>query len=198
MNDDLKNLLAQAAALRATGTSWKKIAATLNRDPNTVMHWPQRYPDEWARFRRLAEDHLTADAFGESVTSLRLLMRSENEKSRLAASVAVVKMRTEQRRLEVMQSRVGAVRRSDGKPEALSTEGQQIAAFLDGMSMEQMQEVAQKAAPVLLSANPNLALKAVEGGQPAAAPGGGVSKAPDAAAGAPGAEGEGNGGRDEE
>jgi hypothetical protein len=198
MNDDLKNLLAQAAALRVSGAGWKKIAAALNRDLNTVMHWPQRYPDEWARYRRLAEDHLTADAFGESITSLRLLMRSENEKSRLSASIAVGKMRTEQRRLEVMQSRVGAVRRSDGKPEALSTEGQQIAGILDGMSMEQMQEMAKKVAPVLLSANPNLALKAVDGGGPAAAPGGGVLKAPDVAGGASGPGVEGNGGRDEE
>jgi hypothetical protein len=198
MNDDLKNLLAQAAALRVSGAGWKKIAAALNRDLNTVMHWPQRYPDEWARYRRLAEDHLTADAFGESITSLRLLMRSENEKSRLSASIAVGKMRTEQRRLEVMQSRVGAVRRSDGKLEALSTEGQQIAAFLDGMSMEQMQEMAKKMGPVLLSANPNLALKAVDGGGPTAAPGGGVLKGPDVAGGASGSGGDGNGLGDEE
>jgi endo-1,4-beta-D-glucanase Y len=197
MNDDMKNLLAQAAALRASGTSWKKIAATLNRDLNTVLHWPQRYPDDWAR-HRLAEDHLTADAFGESITSLRLLMRSENEKSRLAASVAVVKMRTEQRRLEVMQSRVGAVRRSDGKPQELSTDGQKIAGILDGMSMEQMQEMARRVRPALLAIDASNALKPVQGGEPTAAPGGGTPNAPDAAHGTSGAAGEGNGGRDEE
>jgi hypothetical protein len=125
-------------------------------------------------------------------------MRSENEKSRLAASVAVVKMRTEQRRLEVMQSRVVAVRRSDGKPEALSTDGQQIAAFLDGMSIEQMQAMAKKVAPVLLGANPGLALKAVDSGQPAGTSGGGVPRAPDVAGRASGSGGEGNGLRDEE
>jgi hypothetical protein len=131
-------------------------------------------------------------------TGAGLLMRSENEKSRLAASVAVVKMRTEQRRLEVMQSRVGAVRRSDGKPQELSTDGQKIAGILDGMSFEQMQEMAQKVAPVLLGANPNLVLKAVEGGEPSAALGGGPPKAPDTAGGASGSGGEGNGLRDEE
>jgi hypothetical protein len=125
-------------------------------------------------------------------------MRSENEKSRLSASVAVVKMRTEQRRLEVMQSRGGAVRRSDGRPEALSTDGQQIAAFLDGMSMEQMQEMAKKVAPVLLGTNPGMALKAVEGRQPTEALGGGVPKAGEVVDGASGPAGEGNGLRDEE
>jgi hypothetical protein len=40
---------------------------------------------------------------------------SSLKKSRLAASVAVVKMRTEQRKLEVMQSRGSAARQSDGK-----------------------------------------------------------------------------------
>jgi hypothetical protein len=124
-------------------------------------------------------------------------MRSENEKSRLAASIAVGKMRTEQRKLEVIQSRGSAARRSDGKPQELSTDGQKIAGILDGMSFEQMQEMAQKVAPVLLGANPNLALKAVEGGQPAAALGGGP-KALDTAGGVSGAGGEGNGLGDKE
>jgi hypothetical protein len=197
MNDDLKSLLAQAAALRASGTSWKKIAAALDRDLNTVLHWPQRYPDEWARYRRLAEDHLSADAFGESITSLRLLMRSENEKSRLSASVAVVKMRTEQRKLEVMQSRGSTARRSDGKPQELSTDGQRIAAVLDGASMEQMQEMFNRGIAAL-AANSGKALKPAEGGESAAAAGGGAQKALDAAAGASGAAGEGKGRGDEE
>jgi hypothetical protein len=188
MNDEMKNLLAQAAALRASGTSWKKVAATLNRDLNTVLHWPQRYPDEWARYLRLAEDHLTADAFGESIMSLRHLMRSENEKSRLAASVAVVKMRTEQRKLEVMQSRSTA-RPAGGKPQELSTEGQQIAAVLDGMSMEQMQETFKRGIAAL-AGNPGVALRPAEGGEAAAAPG--------AAGGASGSGVERNGSRDEE
>jgi len=95
MYEQLKDLLAQAALLRAGGASWKTVAAAVGRDVDTVRHWPERYPNEWTRFRRAAEDQLSADAFGESITSLRHLMRSENEKSRLAASVAVVKMRTE-------------------------------------------------------------------------------------------------------
>jgi hypothetical protein len=124
-------------------------------------------------------------------------MRSENEKSRLSASVAVVKMRTEQRKLEVMQSRSGAVRRSDGKQQELSTEGQKIAGILDGMSMEQMQETFKRGIAAL-AGNPGLALKPAEGGESAAAPDGSAPKALDAAAG--GSEGgvEGNGVRDEE
>jgi hypothetical protein len=197
MNDDMKTLLAQAAALRASGTSWKKVAAMLNRDLNTVLHWPQRYPDEWARYLRLAEDHLTSDAFGESIMSLRHLMRSENEKSRLAASVAVVKMRTEQRKLEVMQSRSSAVRRTDSKPQELSTDGQRIAAALDSMSMEQMQETFKRGIAAL-AGNPGLALKPGESGEPGAAAGGADPMAQNTAAG--GSEGgvEGNGSRDEE
>jgi hypothetical protein len=66
------------------------------------------------------------------------------------------------------------------------------------MSIEQMQEMAKQVAPALLGANPNLALKAVDGGGPAAALGGSAPKAPEAAAGACGAGSEGNGLRDEE
>jgi hypothetical protein len=161
MDKQLENLLAEAAALRAGGMSWKSVAAAVKRDVETVRRWPERYPAEWSRYRRAAEDHLVGDAYGESITSLRVLLRSENEKSRLAASVAIVKARHDQRRLEVSE-RIAMAPRAGGKQQELSTDGQRIAAILDGMSMEEMQEMAKKTAPPLLGLKTGQALKPVD------------------------------------
>ena len=95
-----------------------------------------------------------------------------------------------------MQSRSTA-RPAGTKQQELSTDGQRIAAVLDGISMEQMQETFQRGIAAL-AGNPGLALKPAEGGEPGAAAGGAVPKAPNAAA--RGSEGgvEGNGSCDEE
>jgi hypothetical protein len=158
MDKQIENLLAEAAALRAGGMSWKSVAAAVKRDVETVRRWPERFPEQWSRYRRAAEDYLVSDAYGESVTSLRVLLRSQNEKSVLAASVAITKMRQEQRRLEVTE-RIAMARRSGGKQQELSTDGQRIAAVLDGMSFEEMQEMAKKLGPVLLGLKTGQALK---------------------------------------
>jgi hypothetical protein len=196
MNDQINALLEQAAALRASGASWKAVAAAVGRDQSTVEHWPKRYPEQWSRYYRAAQRELLGDAYGESITRLRFLMRSENERSQLAASTVVAKLQLEHDRMEMMEVRSTA-RPAGGKQQELSTEGQQIAAVLDGASMEQMQEMFKRGLAAL-AGNPAFALKPAEGGEAGAAPGGAVPKAPNAAAG--GSEGgvEGNGRRDEE
>jgi len=161
MDKQLENLLAEAAALRASGMSWKAVAAAVKRDVETVRRWPERYPAEWSRYRRAAEDHLVGDAYGESIHSLRVLLRSENEKSRLAASVAIVKARHDQRRLEVSE-RVALARGAGGKQQELGTDGQRIAAVLDGMSMDQMQEIAIRVGQAMADAKSGQALTAAQ------------------------------------
>jgi hypothetical protein len=172
MNEQMEDLLAQAAALRAAGSSWKAVAAAVGRDVNTVKHWPERFPNDWLRLRLIAQHHLLGDAYGEALTSLRVLMRSQNEKSVHAASATVVRAQLEHDKLEARQSRAAAATPSGAKPAQLSTEGQKIAGILDGMSMEQMLEMAKKVAPVLLGIDPGRALKAAEGEALPAGPGG--------------------------
>ena len=196
MNDQINALLEQAATLRASGVSWKAVAAAVGRDQSTVEHWPKRYPQQWSRYYRAAQRDLLGDAYGESITRLRFLMRSENERSQLAASTVVVKLQLEHDRMEMMESRRAALP-AGGKQQELSTDGQRIAAALDGTSMEQMQEMFKRGIAAL-AGNPGLALKPAEGGEAAAAPGGAVPKAPNAATGASAAGGEGDGSRDEE
>jgi hypothetical protein len=167
MNEQMESLLAQAAALRAGGASWKEVAAAVGRDVNTVKHWPERFPEEWFRYLHAAQRHLLGNAYGESITTLRVLMRSQNEKSQLAASTTIAKLQHDQDRLDVMQS-LRMARARGGKQEELSTEGQQIAGIVDGMSFEQMQEMTIRVGNAIAASNSGKALKAAEGeAQPA-------------------------------
>jgi hypothetical protein len=161
MTNQLEVLMEQAAVMRAAGSSWKSIAAALGRDVDTVQHWPQRYPEQWSRYYRAARSDLLGEAYGESITTLRMLMRSEDERSKLGASTVVAKLQHDQDRLEVMQSRT-TTRPGGGKQQELSTDGQRIAGILDGMSFEQMQEMAIRVGQALAAANSGKALKPAE------------------------------------
>jgi vacuolar-type H+-ATPase catalytic subunit A/Vma1 len=117
MSQKIDSLLQQAAAMRAAGSSWKQVAAALQRDEDNIKHWPSRYPEEWSRYTSAALDHLVTQAYGEAVQTLRDEMRSEVEKYRVAASVVVAKMRNEQRRLEIMAQRPGPAPQRASRPD---------------------------------------------------------------------------------
>jgi hypothetical protein len=163
LNEQMEDMLAQAVALRVTGASWKTVAAAVERDVNTVKHWPERFPSDWVRLRLIAQRHLLGDAYGEALTSLRMLMRSQNEKAVQAASATVVRTQLEHDKLEARQSRVVTASPKGTKPTQLSTEGQQIAGILDGMSMEQMQQIAVRVGQAIAAASSGNAIKAAEG-----------------------------------
>jgi len=162
MTNQLEVLMEQAAVMRAAGSSWKSIAAALGRDIDTVQHWPQRYPEQWWRYYRAARRDLLGEAYGESITTLRVLMRSEDERSRLSASTVVAKLQHDQDRLDVLQESRSTARPVAAKQQELSTDGQRIAAALDGMSMEQMQEIAVRVGQAIAVANAGKALKPAE------------------------------------
>jgi hypothetical protein len=159
MNEQIEALVEKAAAMRAGGAGWKAIAAAVGREPDTVEHWPKRYPQQWSRAHRAARRHMLGDSYGESITTLRLLMRSEDDRAKLAASMGVAKLQHDQDRLDVLQESRSTARPAAGKQQELSTDGQRIAAALDGMSMEQMLEVAKRVRPALLAIDPGKALK---------------------------------------
>jgi hypothetical protein len=176
LNEQMEDLLTQAVALRVTGASWKTVAAAVERDVNTVKHWPERFPSDWLRLRLIAQRHLLGDAYGEALTSLRMLMRSQNEKAVQAASATVVRTQLEHDKLEARQSRVVTASPKGTKPAQLSTEGQQIAGILDGMSMEQMQQMCIRVGQAIAVANSGKALQDAEGEGP---PGGPSAEGPD-------------------
>lgn len=41
-------LMRQAAHLRACGATWAEVGQAVNKSGETVRHWPERYPREWA------------------------------------------------------------------------------------------------------------------------------------------------------
>jgi len=162
MSNQIDPLLELAATMRAAGAGWKAIAAAVGRDEDTVQHWPKRFPVQWARYHRAARRHLLGDSYGDSITTLRLLMRSEDDRAKLAASTVVAKLQHEQDKLDVLQESRSTARPIAAKQQELSTDGQQIAAVLDGMSMEQMQEMCVRVGQAIAVANAGKALKPAE------------------------------------
>src|SRR5262245_45352632 len=99
-SDHLLSLLTIAADLRAAGVSWAAVGERVSRSDETCRAWPRRYPDDWRRLSREAEDLLTAEAGGEARIVLRKLLRSENEKVSLAAANLLLRARDERRACE--------------------------------------------------------------------------------------------------
>ena len=88
------NLLTQATELQAGGASWKSIATQLKVSEDLCRAWPDEYPDAWRRlYRRAAAQHVR-DALAEARTFARKFLRSENEKTALAAAQILLKLST--------------------------------------------------------------------------------------------------------
>lgn len=76
---DLLRRLAEAARMRAAGISWDTIAHQVGRTIATCQHWPRQYPELWQRESAAARARLRDDCAAEAMTTLRSLLRSENE-----------------------------------------------------------------------------------------------------------------------
>jgi len=87
----LADLVRAAATLRAGGSSWEVIAAKLGPHATDCSRWPVSYPAEWQRLFREASQRLALEAAGEARAILRALMRSDDEKIRLAAAQQLLK-----------------------------------------------------------------------------------------------------------
>jgi transposase len=71
--------------------SWATIAAKLNRSIATVSSWPRKYRAAWQRWMQEATRAAEAAAQAEARASLRQMLRSDNEKTVLAAATALRK-----------------------------------------------------------------------------------------------------------
>ncbi len=90
---EILSLMTTAAELRATGTSWEKIAARVRRNPRTCRRWRETYPEAWRRLYHAAEEELLNACGAESALVLRNLLRSEDEKVRSAAGRNLLSVR---------------------------------------------------------------------------------------------------------
>lgn len=100
MGSELMELLTLAAEMRAEGAGWDAIATKVRRSTDTVRRWPQRYPREWQRLFREAEERLVADASAESVLVLRKLLRDQDARVQRDVARVLVGARTARRRQE--------------------------------------------------------------------------------------------------
>ena len=92
-SEELLAVMELAAQQRAAGSSWDAVAAKVGRGTRTCRGWPAAYPDVWRRLYRQAERHLLAEAGAEAVAILRTLLRSQDDKTRLAAATLLLKSR---------------------------------------------------------------------------------------------------------
>src|SRR5262245_58813095 len=104
ITDQLLNLIARAAELRASGDSWDQIAAKLGRDRETIRHWPMRHPELWNRYFRAAEDGVILDAASRARGFLRLMLEADDLKIGCVAAQTLLKYRHDQIRAELMQT----------------------------------------------------------------------------------------------
>ncbi|MFL5339409.1 MAG: hypothetical protein ACJ8F7_04505 [Gemmataceae bacterium] len=92
-SDHILCLLRRAAELRAAGKSWEAVGGAVHRAPETVRRWPREYPAEWKRCYLVAEASLLAEAAAEALQYMRVMLRSENERSVIAAGQLLLKSR---------------------------------------------------------------------------------------------------------
>jgi hypothetical protein len=81
----------RAADLRAGGSSWEAVGRELHRHADSCRRWAREYPDLWRRLYREAEQRQDRESRAEARVVLRQLLRSEEEKTRLAAARDLLK-----------------------------------------------------------------------------------------------------------
>jgi hypothetical protein len=123
-------LVRDAAASRAAGNAWEKVAADVGRTTAVVRTWPRRYADVWRKAFADAERRALAEATAEAVVLLRKQLRSEDEKSVREASLKLVQIRLMLEKAD----------RPDKKPPADSPPGyaDRLLALVRGMTDEQI------------------------------------------------------------
>jgi hypothetical protein len=88
----------RVAALRAAGECWEEIALKLGLDLDELQTLPHRFCRSWKRAYRIAEETLEMETSAEAHFSLRQLLRSEDEKSRLASLGLIIRLHVENQR----------------------------------------------------------------------------------------------------
>jgi hypothetical protein len=88
---EILELMLRAAELRASGASWETVGREVNRHADTCRRWAREYADVWRRLYGEAEQLQAREGRAEARVILRKLLRSEEEKMRLAAARDLLK-----------------------------------------------------------------------------------------------------------
>lgn len=85
------DLLDRAAAARARGASWDKVAVLVRRSASRVRRWPRAYPDRWSAAFQRAEREFVEEITAESRLTLQSQLRSPDDKIKAAAAVQLLR-----------------------------------------------------------------------------------------------------------
>lgn len=132
-SDELRDRIIRAATLRAEGRSWAAVADELGLTAATVQAYPRKHPKLWAVAERRAWDRALAEAAAEAVTTLRRLLRSDDDKLTRDAAAKLVQFAA--RRL-----RPPAARKADPTVPP-------VIAYLESLNHDELTTLAAEAMP---------------------------------------------------
>ncbi len=122
--------LTRAAELRASGSSWAKVAQELGRSAETCRHWPRRYPATWRRLYRQAAAEGAAEGGAEAHVRLRMLIRHDDPRISLRAAALLQRAWEEQMRREDRDDRP--------EPGPVAADVAEFARYLKGLTDDQL------------------------------------------------------------
>jgi hypothetical protein len=96
-SDEVLEQMICAVDLRAGEASWEVVGRELRRHADTCRSWARDYSEVWRRLYRSAELRLAREAQAEARVTLRQLLRSNEEKTRLAAARDLLRPRSARR-----------------------------------------------------------------------------------------------------
>jgi hypothetical protein len=135
-------LLAEAAELRAAGSSWETVSAVLGRAVSTVRQWPSAYRDRWTAALRAAEARLATEAAAESVLALRAQLRSKDIEISRTAARQLIQYRVALDKIETPDP-VG--------PAPSGSDAARVAAHLEALTDDQRDQLVDRALSILIA-----------------------------------------------
>lgn len=130
------SLLNQAAELRAAGKSWEAVADEVGRTVKTVRNWPEAYSLKWAELLRKAEARLVSEATAESVHTLRMQLRSSDDKASRDAAQKLISFR-----VALGKKPKQSTRNKAKKP---SSDAARLVAYLEGLPDDEFHTLAEE------------------------------------------------------
>jgi len=140
------SLLERAATLRAQGLSWEAVAAAVKRTPNRCCSWPREHPVRWRKFSRRAFDELRQNAVAESMATLRMQLRADDDKTKTLAAVTLLKQ-------PLARAKPAPRGKTAAKP--ASTRAIRMAEYVEGLSDGELEALLQTPAVAAAASDPS-------------------------------------------
>ena len=94
-----------AVHMRRCGSTWRAVGLEVGCSPETVRQWPRNYPQEWQAAVRDDVARSVAQADGEVVRTLTLMLKDERKMVRLRAARSLIDLKLTRKRAELVAIR---------------------------------------------------------------------------------------------